>query len=45
MKIAELRDEIIAADAKAAFDVFVDGFSALSCFSVHAYEQGVLHTL
>ena len=45
MKIADLRDEIIAADAKAAFDVMVDGFSAISAFSVHAHEQGFLNSL
>ena len=45
MKIADLRDEIIAADAKAAFDVMVDGFSALAGFSVHAHEQGFLNSL
>lgn len=45
MKIADLRDEIVAAGAKAAFDVIVDGFTALAGFSVHAHEQGFLNSL
>ncbi|MCC6519476.1 MAG: hypothetical protein IT543_11570 [Tabrizicola sp.] len=45
MNIADLRDEIIAPDAKAAFDAMVNGFSALSVFSVHAHEQGFLNSL
>lgn len=45
MKIADLRDEIVAAEAKAAFDVLVDGFAALAGFSVQAHEQGFLNSL
>lgn len=45
MKISDLRDEIVAPEAKAAFDVLVDGFAALAGFSVQAHEQGFLNSL
>ena len=45
MNIADLRDEIATADAKAAFDVIVEGFSASAEFSVAAHEQGFLNSL
>lgn len=43
--IADLRNEIVAADAKAAFDVIVEGFAARPGFSVVAHEQGFLNSL
>ena len=43
--IADLRDEIASADAKAAFDVIVEGFSTSGDFSVAAHEQGFLNSL
>ncbi|MDP3263730.1 MAG: hypothetical protein U1E06_07065 [Tabrizicola sp.] len=45
MKIADLRDEIATADAKAAFDLIVEGFSNSGDFSVSAHEQGFLNSL
>jgi hypothetical protein len=45
MNIADLRNEIISSDAKAAFDALVNGFSAFSGFSLHAHEQGFLNSL
>jgi hypothetical protein len=45
LNIADLRDEIAAADAKAAFDVIVEGFSSSGEFSVAAHEQGFLNSL
>lgn len=45
MKIADLREEIIAADAKAAFDILVSGFSEIAGFSLNAHEQGFLNSL
>ncbi|MDZ4085832.1 MAG: hypothetical protein U1E69_03415 [Tabrizicola sp.] len=45
MNIADLRDEIASADAKAAFDVIVEGFSSAGDFSVVAHEQGFLNSL
>lgn len=45
MNLTDLRDEIGAADAKAAFDVLVNGFSSRPDFSVHAHEQGFLNSL
>lgn len=45
MNIADLRDEIATADAKAAFDVIVEGFSASGEFSLAAHEQGFLNSL
>lgn len=45
VNIADLRDEIVAADAKAAFDVIVEGFSNSGDFSVFAHEQGFLNSL
>ncbi|MDP3194899.1 MAG: hypothetical protein Q8M85_06495 [Tabrizicola sp.] len=45
MNIADLRDEIASADAKAAFDVIVEGFSTSGDFSVAAHEQGFLNSL
>lgn len=45
MNIADLRDEILAADAKAAFDVLVSGFSELAGVTLHAHEQGFLNSL
>jgi hypothetical protein len=45
VNIAGLRDEIASADAKAAFDVIVEGFSSSGEFSVAAHEQGFLNSL
>jgi hypothetical protein len=45
VNIADLRDEIATADAKAAFDVIVEGFSASGEFSVAPHEQGFLNSL
>lgn len=45
MNIADLRDEIVAADAKAAFDVIVEGFAARGDCSLEAHEQGFLNSL
>jgi hypothetical protein len=45
VNLNDLRDEIIAADAKAAFDVLVDGFSSHASFSVQPHEQGFLNSL
>lgn len=45
MNIADLRDEIISSDAKAAFDTLIDGFSALAGMSMAAHEQGFLNSL
>jgi hypothetical protein len=45
VNIADLRDEIASADAKAAFDVIVEGFSASAEFSLTAHEQGFLNSL
>ena len=45
LNIADLRDEIASADAKAAFDVIVEGFSTSGEFSVAAHEQGFLNSL
>jgi hypothetical protein len=45
VKIADLRDEIASSDAKAAFDVIVEGFSTLGGFSMTAHEKGFLNFL
>ena len=45
MNIADLRDEIATADAKAAFDVIVDGFAQSAEFTLSAHEQGFLNSL
>lgn len=45
MNIADLRDEIVAVDAKAAFDVIVEGFSTFAGISVRSHEQGFLNSL
>ena len=45
LDIADLRDEIETADAKAAFDVIVEGFSTSGEFSVATHEQGFLNSL
>ena len=45
MKIADLRDEIVTADAKAAFDTIVEGFSAFADMSMNAHEKGFLNAL
>lgn len=45
LNIADLRDEIASADAKAAFDVIVEGFSSAGDFAVAAHEQGFLNSL
>jgi hypothetical protein len=45
LNIAELRDAIASADAKAAFDVIVEGFLASGEFHVAAHQQGFLESL
>lgn len=45
LNIADLRDEIASADAKAAFDVIVEGFSTSGEFSVAPHEQGFINSL
>jgi hypothetical protein len=45
LDIADLRDEIATANAKAAFDVIVEGFSTSGEFSVATHEQGFLNSL
>lgn len=45
MNIADLRGEIVTADAKAAFDVIVEGFSTTGEYTVVAHEQGFLNSL
>lgn len=45
MTIADLRNEIVAADAKAAFDVIVEGFSKSADYTMAAHEQGFLNSL
>ena len=45
LNIADLRDEIASADAKAAFDVIVEGFSTTGEYTVVAHEQGFLNSL
>ncbi|NEX47850.1 hypothetical protein [Pseudotabrizicola algicola] len=45
MNLNDLRAEIVAADAKAAFDVLVSGFSSRADFSVHAHEKGFLNSV
>ena len=45
LNIADLRDEIASADAKAAFDVIVEAFSSSGDFTVAAHEQGFLNSL
>ena len=45
LNIADLRDEIASPDAKAAFDVIVEGFSASGEFALAAHEQGFLNSL
>jgi hypothetical protein len=45
LNIADLRDEISSADAKAAFDVIVEAFSSAGDFTVAAHEQGFLNSL
>lgn len=45
MNIADLRGEIVTADAKAAFDVIVEGFSNTGEYMVVAHEQGFLNSL
>ena len=45
MNIADLRDEIVAAGAKMAFDTVVEGFSTSGAFTLHAHEQGFLNSL
>ena len=45
MNITDLRDEIVSADAKAAFDTIVEGFSAQADLSMNAHEQGFLNSL
>ena len=45
MDLSDLREEIVTADAKAAFDVLFAGFSANPCFDVRAHEQGFLNSL
>lgn len=45
MEIADLRAEIAASDAQAAFDALVAGFLAVDGLSVAAHEQGFLNSL
>jgi len=45
VNIADLRGEIGTADAKAAFDVIVEGFSTTGEYTVVAHEQGFLNSL
>jgi len=45
LKIADLRDEIAAADAKAAFDALVSGFSAMEGLSLLPHHKGFIDTL
>ncbi len=45
LTVSDLREAIASAGAKAAFDTLVDGFSALSGFTVRAHEQGYLNSL
>lgn len=45
MNITDLRDEIVAAGAKEAFDTLVEGFSAPGAFFLHIHEQGFKNTL
>lgn len=45
MNISDLRDEIVAAGAKEAFDILVEGFSASGAFTLHPHEQGFKNSL
>lgn len=45
LDIADLREEIATADAKAAFDLIVEGFSTSEDFTVATHEQGFLNSL
>ncbi|MCB6178880.1 hypothetical protein LHP98_12160 [Rhodobacter sp. Har01] len=45
LTIAQLREEIATSSAKAAFDVIVDGFSALGGLTLIAHHKGFINTL
>jgi len=45
LNIPDLRDEIVAAGAKEAFDILVEGFSASGAFTLHPHEQGFKNSL
>ena len=45
LDIADLRAEITAPDAQAAFDILVEGLAALPGISLHPHEQGFLNSL
>lgn len=45
LTIADLRAEIVSADAKAAFDVIVDGFSDHVGLTIVPHHKGFINTL
>jgi len=45
LTIADLRSEIAAAEARAAFDVLVEGFRGLTGMTLHAHHKGFINTL